>query len=799
MDNFLRDVRYGVRMLVRSRSVTLIAIFTLALGIGVNSAIFSLVNAVLLRPLPVSDPDRVTTIVLNSARLNATGAQPGYSAYGTWRKAASFESVCAAAPGSAVIEIESQQRPAKFWRVTDTFFPTLGVNPTLGRTFTAQEDQPGGPKVAVLSQSLWRNSFNADPRVLGTTVRIEKDAYTIIGVLPHGFHVDGRPADIYTPIQMSTNSREWLSVNMYARLKPGVTVEQATSELQASRAGDDSPGRFKAQVWKLRDFQVRDVRTSLWVLLAAVGLVLLIACANIASLLLARAQARRQEVAVRAALGAGQSRLLRQLLTESTLLALVGGVAGVGVAAVCIRLLPGLLHERLPGLLEQTRLDGAVLLFTLALSIFTGLLFGVVPALAMSRRDPFEAIKAGRRGGEARQHQRSLRALVIAETALALILAVGASLLIRTFFYLRDVAPGFKVDGLLIAQVNSDRTRFASGQQFLSHYSGVIETTRRMPGVKSASFAQTLPLTGDNAVMQWPIEGHQFANPREMPILWQRTVDTEYFKTMQIPLRRGRLFDERDNMTAPKVALVNESFVRRFWPNENPIGKHIGGYKDQVPLFEVVGVVGDVRNQDSTKDAANEIYLHYQQMPTARVSLVIRTDPNVYRRPTSAEPALRSAIASVDSKQAVTKVAEIQQVISDRIAPKRLSAQLIAIFAGLATMLALVGTYGVLSFSVAQRTHEIGVRVALGANAPALVRMVALQAVALAGAGVLIGAAASFGLTRLIASLLYGVRSTDPATYVAAAAGALVMSVLASAVPAWRAARVDPLVALREE
>lgn len=797
MDTFVKDLRFGLRMLVRSSGVTFVAILTLALGIGVNSAIFSLVHAVLLKPLPVRDADRVVTIAMNSTRLNATGAPPAFSGYASWRnKREVFQSMGAAASSTVTLGTASREQSVKLWRVTDGFLSTLGVDPILGRNFTAEEDQPGGPKVAILSHALWRSAFDGDPRVLGAAVRIENQPHTVVGVLPQGFHVDGRPADLYTPIAMSLNSREYLAVNIYARLVPGVTAEQAQAAIQPTQP-NASPGRWTPAVWRLRDFQVRDVRVSLLVLLGAVGLVLLIACANIGSLLLARSQARRHELAVRAALGAGQGRLLRQMLTESTLLAVLGGAAGIGVAAVCIRLLPQLMHERLPGLIEQTRVDATVLLFTLAISLMTGLLFGVLPAMWLSRQDPHDTLKSGGRQGGGGLTARAFRALVITETALALTLAIGATLLIRTFFYLRDVAPGFKVDGLLIATIDSERNRFAAPRQCRDYYEEIVKRVRAIPGVQAASFAQALPLTGDNWAMQWPIEGHQFAKPQDAPVLWQRIVDTDYFRTMQIPLRRGRLFAESDHMAAPKVVLVNEAFVRRFYPNEDPIGKHIGG--GPVPVFEIVGVVGDVRHQDSTKDAPNEVFFHYQQGPAARVTLAIRADSSVYRRPMALAPAVRQAVASVDDKQAITKVAEIQQVVSDRIAPRRLSAQLIAVFASLATVLALIGIYGVLSFLVAQRTHELGLRMALGAGAASVVGMVVKQAAGMAGIGVAIGIAASVGLTRVMSSLLFGVSPTDTLTYVLAAAGALALSIVAASGPAWRAARVDPLVALREE
>ena len=432
-------------------------------------------------------------------------------------------------------------------------------------------------------------------------------------------------------------------------------------------------------------------------------------------------------------------------------------------------------------------MDGVVLGFTLALSVLTGLIFGIMPSLMAARRDPYDSLKSGDRTTHG-SRARAFQYLVVTETALALVLAIGATLLIRTFFYLRDVAPGFRVDGLVVATVNSERAKFATREQYLAYYEDLARSVRAIPGVKSATFASNLPLSGDNVVGIWPVEGHPSTDPREAPMQWHRTVDTQYFRTLQIPLKRGRFFDARDNLSALKVVMVNEAFVRRYWPNQNPIGKHIGG--GPVPVFEIIGVVGDVRLQDTTKEAPNEVLFHYQQGPTARVSLALRLDSNVYPHPLSVEPTLRSAIATVDKAQPVTKISEMRQVISDRIAPKRLSAQLIAVFAGLATLLAVVGIYGVLSFSVSQRTHEIGLRMALGAEAPALLGMVIRQATILAAIGAAIGSIAALGLTRVLKTMIYGISATDPATYLVVAAGTLSLAILAAAAPAWRATRV---------
>jgi predicted permease len=793
------EMRYAIRTLARNRALTAVITLTLALGIGANSAIFSVVNAVLLRPLPLRDPDRLATIVMTNSKFNETGAQPGFSAYAAWKRYTRlFESVAAAAPGVGDLDLGQAPQQARFWRVSANFFPTLGVSPALGRNFREDDDQPGAAKVAIISSSLWRSAFAGDAGTLGATVRVDGAEYVIIGVLPPGFHCDGRPGDVYAPIGLSPNTHEWLAVNVFARLSPGVTVEQANSEMNsiANASGRAEPFEWRPRVWGLRDFQVRELRFSLFVLLGAVGVVLVIACANVASMLLARAEARSQEIAIRGALGAGPAQLIRQLLAESTLLSILGGASGILVALLCIRLLPYIRHEQLPGLLEQVRIDGTVLAFTLGVSIITGIVFGFAPALAALRGDPYPTIKSGGRSG-AIGRNRAFRALVVGETALAVFLTIGATLLIRTFFYLRDVAPGFRVDGLVIATVNSERGKFSTREQCVSYYGQIIETVRRIPGVRSATFASNIPQMGELSSMSLPIEGHHFTRVQDVPILWHRSVDNGYLRTMQIPLRRGRFFTEHDTAPSPKAVVVNEAFVRRFWPGHDGIGKHIGGGGDGV--YEIIGITADVRSQDSTKDAAPEVLFPYQQMPTARVTLAIRTDSGVYRNPLAIEPALRAAVATVDSRQPVTKIAEMRQLISNRVAPKRLSAQIIAVFAGLALVLAAAGVYGVLSFTVARRTREIGIRIAMGAERAAVLRMIVLQSTKISALGVLAGMSSALAMTRVVKTLLYGVGAADPKTYVMAAAGAITVSIAAALIPAWRAMRVDPIAALRDE
>lgn len=795
MVSLFQDFRYAGRMYLRNPLMTGAALLALALGTGANSSIFSVVYAALLRPLPVRNAESLVTIALVSEKLRVTGAQPALSSYWKYRREGRFfDSLAAAAPGTATFG--NQGETVKLWRITATFFPTLGVAPALGRNFSADEDQPGRGGVALVSDSFWRGRLGGDPKSLGRMIRADEQPYTVIGVLPPGFHVDGRPADIYVPIARSPESREYIPVNLYARLKPGATLTRAQTELDAL-ANQDPAGPFawRPRAWMLRDFQVRNVRLSLWVLLSAAGLVLLIACANTATLLLARANARRQEIATRLALGAGKGRLLRLILTESGLLSLAGGACGLLVALGGVRLAPLLAHERLPGLLEQARIDGAVLAFTLAVSIATGFLFGAVPAVACLRADLFDALRPGGYGLSGRR--RGWNSLIVVETALALVLAIGAGILIRTFFYLRDVAPGFRVDNLLTVRITPPKGKFTSPRQCNEYWKAVIERMRAIPGVRSAGFAQALPLTGDNWVGKWPVEGVAFRSPEDIPPMWQYHVDKDYFRTMQISLRRGRFFDERDDAGAPKKAIVSEGFARRFWPGQEPIGKHLGGADD--PLLEVVGVVGDVSAEETTKSPPPEMYFHFLQFPTARMAAAIRFDPAIYASALDLEPAVRRAIAASDPTNPPFQVAEMRSVISDRIASNRLTAQLIAIFAGLALVLAAVGIYGVLSFSVVHRTHEIGLRMALGASRYRVVRLIVGEAALAAMAGIGVGLAGVIALARIIQTVIFGVAATDPLTCTAGVAVLLAIAILAAAAPAVRASRMDPMTSLRHD
>jgi putative ABC transport system permease protein len=775
MDNFLRDLRYGFRMLRRAPAMSAIAVLALALGIGANSAIFSVVYAVLLRPLPVSQADRLVAIQAYNPKFNIPPINPSYSSYGAWQKqASSFQQMAASWAGTADLATDRSTEKVVWWRVTASFFPVMGVQPALGRWFAPEEDRPGAPRVALLGYDLWQRRFGADRAVIGKTLRLNDETFTIVGVAPRRFHIDGKPPAVYAAIaQDPADRKRYLPITGYGRLRPGVTLAQAQSEMDAVANRLDERGfGWKARVWNLRDSMAHDVRLSLLVLLGAVGLVLLIACANIASLLLARSSARQREIAIRTAIGAPRSRLLAQFLTESTLLGVLGGAAGLLLAAWSMRLIPLLENDRLPTLLLDARVDPVVLAFTMAISVATGMLFGIAPALSAAPVRVQETLRQ-------RGRKRMWSTLVVSETALALMLMIGATLLIRSFFYLRDSAPGFRVDGLLSLAVTAPK-----GQDAIAHYEQLLAQVRAVPGVISATLATTLPLDGNFQSMSLKIEGLEIARPQDFPVLWHRTVESEYFRTLGIPLKRGRFFTPQDRDGATRVAIVNEAMARRFWPGQDAVGKHLGNPAGR-EYFEIVGVVADVRFQDATKDGLVEVFFPYLQAPPSSAVIAVRADRRL-------APVIAKTVGGAN-------VRDMLQVASDRLAPKRLTASVIAVFAGLALLLAAVGIYGVLSFTVAQRTHEIGIRMALGAERSGVVRMIVGQAAGLAAIGVAIGVAGALALSRVLATLVFGVSTTDPFVFAEVSATLIAVAAFAAWVPARRAAQVDPVIALRSE
>ena len=800
MRELLIDLRFGFRILRRNPAVAGAAILALALGIGANTAIFSAVNAVLLRPLPFPQPDRLVTIRMELASRNIHSAFGPYADIAEWRQRdRDFVSLAAYASGSVNLKTSGEPERVTVWRVNAEFFSMLGVRAAQGREFTREEDRPGGPRAAILSDGLWRRRFGTDPAIVGKTVTIDGDPYSVAGILPASFRLEATPVDLYLPLAMSEarTGREAWNCGVYARLRPGISIAQAQSRLDTvvrdMEQQSERPLRgFRAKMWGAHEFQVREVRLSLVVLLWSVGLVLLIACANVANLLLAMGGARQREIAIRAALGVKRSRLLRQLLTESTALATAGGAFGVLLAYWIVTVLPAMGTERFP-MLAQARLDPAVFGFTAALSLLSGLIFGLAPALAISRTDIRETLTQGAEGPLNRRGRGALRnLLVVSEVALALLLTIGASLMMRSLLNLQDVQPGFNPTGVLTASINLPAARYARPESVTGFYQQLQENLKTTPGVAAAAITSSLPLTGHNQGMGLLIRGRPVAGPSDVPILWARRVSPLYFEAMQIPLRKGRLFTDRDLANSARVAIVSDTLARRYWPDGDALGKSIGNGSPE-GWMTVVGMVGSVRHMSLSEPPDAEIYFPFAQGQQRDMTIVVRTSAD----PLRFAPVLRRAIAALDAEQPISRMASMEQRMSDAVATKRFSATLLAIFAGVALALASIGVYGVVSFSVTRRKHEIGIRMAMGAHTADVVRMVVRQGTSLALLGVGIGLAAAFALTRAIESLLFGVKTTDPLVFVGAPLLLTVVAAVASYLPARRAARIDPGVALR--
>jgi len=803
----LRDIRFGLRMLARNPGVTALATIALALGIGGSTLIFSVVYAVLLKPLPIADPDRLVFIWANSPSRNLAYAFTAYSTYAEWKAGSpAFESMSAYEPASATLLAGNSPERVDVLQVNATFFPMLGIHPFLGRNFRTAEDQPGAPRVAILTYGLWERRFGGDPTIIGRNINLDGESVAVTGVLPRGSAFGAvesafpnRTADIYVPIAHSTargtRGAPSPSVGVYGRLKPGVPIKRAQAELDAvshrlEAAYPDMKGRG-ATVLRVRDFAVRDVRLSLLVLLGAVGLVLLIACANVANLLLVRASVRQREIALRTALGAGRRRILRQLLTESVLLGICGGAAGLALAAAGTRLLPRYGPAKVP-FLREVSLDGRVLGFAILISLLTGVLFGIAPALTAFRTRLSETLKQGSAAaGESRARNRFRGALVVIEVAVAMLLTIGATLTMRTFFRLQATSPGFDAEGVLTASLTLPAAKYPKPEQRVDFYQRLLDRIDVMPGVQAASMVSLIPFGGSDTGRNFLIEGQPPPRPEDTPIFWLRIADPAYFRVMRIPLLRGREFTSHDTGT-PLVAIINETMARRFWPNTDPIGKRFGPGQY---WLTVVGIVGDVKFTSLAKHADPEFYEPYRQLPIADMILTVRSAAD----PLHLAPALRQAVLETDPTQPISRITPMAQYVSDAVGTPRMSALLLAAFGTTALLLAAVGIYGVISFSVTRRTREIGIRMALGAAGGDVMRIVVRQAVTLASIGVAVGTAGALALNSIMQRLLFGVTATDPAAYFAVSALLIAIAALAAYVPARRAARISPSVALRCE
>ena len=808
MGNLWQDIRYGVRMLLKKPAFTAVAVLALALGIGANTAIFSVVNAVLLRPLPFAEPDRLVAVL--SANIKGGSEQFGGASpadFLDWQaQNKSFESITAYSGGS--INLSGVDQPEQFpgARVSDGFFQVYQVKPLLGRTILPEENVVRGNRVVVLSHRLWQRRFGGDPNIVGKTLTLSGRSTTVIGVMPPEFK-EPAFAEAWTPLLMDSGEmkpRESRYFTVAARLKPGVTLEEAQSEMDviAKRLAAEHPETntgWGVRLMPLRERGITRVRSALLILLGAVSFVLLIACANVANLLLARATARHKEVAIRTALGATRWRIVRQMLVESLLLALTGGTVGLLLALWGVDAITALVPSdwRFPRL-DESRVDLTVLLFTLGVSALTGLVFGLLPALKASSPNVYESLKETGRSSTAGLRLQRLRSLlVVSEITLTLLLLVGAGLLVKSLLRLQQVDLGFNPENLLTANVVPPLSqKYLQDEQRATLYQRILEEVGRLPGVESVAANSGPPLASFGLNFGFEIEGRTI-NAGDKQEAFFSAISPGYFHTMGIPLQAGREFTDRDTKDAPPVAIINETMARRFFPDLDPIGQRIKikHYMSEPVSHEIVGVARDAKQMSLSDKMEIEMYVPHLQRPWLSTVLVVRTRTD----PASLIPSVQRAVASVDKDQPISRARTMEQLIAESTAQPRFYTLLLSIFAGIALLLALIGIYGVMSYTVAQRTHEIGIRMALGAQRGDVLRLIIGHGMLLAAIGIGTGLAASLALTRVLSGLLYDVSATDPATFAAISLLLSSVALLACYLPARRATKVDPMIALRYE
>jgi putative ABC transport system permease protein len=820
LEGIWRDVRYALRMLRKNPGFAAVAILTLALGIGANTAIFSVINAVLLTPSPYKDPGRLITVWSQNLPKGFTTDLVSAPDFADWRAQSHvFDEMAASTDAMYTLTGQGQPLAVTAYRFSPEFFHILGVQPLLGRVFLPDEARPGKDRVIVLSYGFWQSRFGGDPKSVGRTVILDGQPYTVVGVMPQGFTYPD-VVEFWTPLAIPADvatQRDARFLRVMARLRPGVRREQARRELDtiAGRLAKEFPktnaGEDTVRLVPLRELEVGGIEPALLALMGAVALVLLIACANVASLLLTRAAGRQREIAIRASLGAGASRVVRQFLTESALLAMLGGAAGSllavwGTGPLLRMFPPNVANIPIPRV-ERIPFDANVLLFAFATSLLTALVFGLVPALRASRMNLFESLKetgrsfAGSAGGT-----RFRRVLIVGELALSLALLVSAGLMMKSFSHLIRGDLGFNPGHVLTLRALLPEYKYKSPEQQRAFVNQVLDEMRGLPGVKSAASVTFLPLCGWYGTRDFTIVGRGGQDPAQQSLY--SSVTPDYFRAMGIPLLSGRLFNAEDRKESAGVVVIGDALARKFWPHQNPLGQHIVFQGLEGPR-EIVGVVGSVRQFGQGVEAQPEIYLPYDQAPLPLVCFVLRTSPD----PTSLASAAQRAVWSADKDQAISHVMSMDDLVSETVAPQRVTAVLFAIFAGLAMALASVGIYGVIANTVGQRTHEFGVRVSLGATTRDVLALVLKEAVGLILAGMAIGLAAAVGLSRLMSSMLasvhtldpstgvnlYGVAPLDPLTYLQVSLLLAGVVLAASYIPARRATKVDPIVALRCE
>jgi predicted permease len=813
MSLWFQDFRYAFRMLRKNVVLTLVIVASLAIGIGANSAIFSVVDALLLRPLPYPHPDRLAAVWLHSPAIGILRDWPSPGQYvDIQNQNHSFDQMAIAQSRTFTLTGREQPERVDVLSTQSSLLAMFGARPLLGRTFLPEEDKPGRPPVAILSNGAWVRLFSSDPAIVGKTITLNGKPYTVAGVLERGFLLNAEvmpsegpmdKVDIFLPLPLGPDAAQRRgdeNYNIVVRLKPGVSIEQAQADIDVIASGirikDKRDASYGMDVIGLQKQVVGDVRRSLLVLLGSVALVLLIACANVANLLLARAAGREKEVAIRTALGAGWQRIVRQLLTESILLGLLGGAAGLLVARLSLVIVRTMNPGNIPRL-DEIGINGTVLAFTFGLSLATGVLFGLAPAWRAIKIDPNSFLKAGGRSGQSdgglylkRHRLRGL--LIVSELAISLVLLIGAGLLIRSFIRLQSVPPGFSADHVLTMQILANDTRYHDEKVLAAFYRDVEARVAHLPGVVAEGAVSALPLTGTVGWGGIHVEGYTPPPGQELQVD-QRTASTDYFRAMQISLVAGRFFSDDDRLDTPQVVIIDENFAKRFWPHNDAVGKHL--WFDPKKPITIVGVVGAVKQYGLDTDGKIATYFPLQQGLDRGMFLVARA--------TSHEAGLATAIVSeihaVDPTVVVYGIRTMQDRLHDSLARQRFSSTMLGAFAAFALLLAAVGLYGVLSYLVTQSTRDIGILVALGARRENILTLVVRQGMQLTLIGILAGLLGAAALTRVIASLLFGVTTTDAATFLAVPALLAVVAFAATVIPAWRATKVDPMVALREE
>ncbi len=802
-----QDIRYGLRMLAKSPGFTGVVVLTLALGIGANTAIFSVVSAVLLQPLPFSQPDRLVALRGVDSRTGETGRPLSYPDFADLRtQSQSLESAAAYDSSTSTLTGSGEPLHVEVGVVSANFLDVLRAKPMMGREFAATEDK-AGTHVVLLSHRMWKNKFGGDPKVTEKQVVLDGKPYAVAGVMPAEFQfpLDSQPMDLWMTMAVegeyqAERGSHYLSA--IGRLKEGVTLAAAnaeTAEISARLAKQfpDTNGHMGMVLQPEKEALVGNVRPALLMVLGAVGFLLLIACANAANLLLARAAGRQREMAIRASLGAGKSRILSQLLTESVLVSLAGGTLGLLLAVwgtAALATLPSLGIPRL----ASAGVDARALAFALAVSVFTGILFGLVPAVHASRFNLLGSLKeGGRTATEGTGGSRMRALLVISQVSLAVVLLIGASLLIESMFHLLHESPGFDPQGVLAFNLDLPDARYGKPEQSADFFKELLGRIRTVPGVKDASAVMPLPLSENSLRTSFEIEGRPMAKS-DLPRTFIRAVGLDYFKAMRIPLLAGREFTERDDRHAPHVIIINQTLARKFFPNESAIGKHMkpgmsAGKTDS--RCEIIGVMGDVKHRNLWQPPDPESYVPYDQNPIGAMDMVVRTEGD----PMTLLPAMRAQVLALDAELPIYKAQRMEDYVAASVAQRRFTGLLCSIFAGAGLLLAVIGLFGVMAYSVAQRTHEIGVRVAVGAEKADILQMILREGMAITLAGIGIGLLGAFGLSSILKSQLFGVSATDPLTFLGVIMALAVVALAACYIPARRATRVDPMVALRYE